>query len=85
MAQSDMSQEIEALKNDMASLREDLGKIATTLGEEAKGHSRAAYDDVRRRADAGIDTVERQIDEHPFTSMAAAFGIGLLIGNLFRR
>jgi ElaB/YqjD/DUF883 family membrane-anchored ribosome-binding protein len=87
---------LDQLRKDMDALRADLGALTETL-RAATGN--LADDAVRRvadgaaRANAAVrngakvvqDTANKNITEHPLTSVAVAFGIGMVIGKLLDR
>jgi ElaB/YqjD/DUF883 family membrane-anchored ribosome-binding protein len=88
--------DISALKDDLRVLAADaasagshgvkavrgrLGDVAGSLNE--KGH--AAYDAARQKAAAAAETAEQKIHDHPFTSVAVAFGVGVLLGAIIGR
>ena len=54
----------------MASIRERLDNIAGSAGTMAR---------------AGAGVVEDTVEDNPFTSLAVAFGLGLLVAFLVRR
>lgn len=58
---------------------------AREYAREAGERAGAAAAKGRARAAQSAQAVENQIEEHPFTSIAVAFGIGLLIGKLMSR
>jgi ElaB/YqjD/DUF883 family membrane-anchored ribosome-binding protein len=80
--------ELDKLRADFADLRTEVERALGRAGakvREARGDAvrmaSDAYEYQRGRADAVADHVR----ERPFTSMLAAFGLGLLIAGLFVR
>ncbi len=80
------------LQAEMAQLREDLAKVTDTLKHMASGEAQAAYGRVRSaaeeaqaRATKTAEAVGNEISDRPFTSVATAFGAGILLGMLFSR
>ncbi|MGN8158551.1 DUF883 family protein [Salinisphaera sp. SWV1] len=83
--------ETDALKKDMDALRKDLRELAEsvrTSGEkryqEGLDQARHGYEDLRREASRRSKEVGAEIEARPFTSIFAAFGIGLVLGKLLR-
>lgn len=88
--------DIGKLREDIATLASSIGAIA---GEQAgatgaKVREGAEYVRTqageaaargRARAEQGAQAVEHQIEEHPFTSVAVAFGLGMVVGRLMSR
>ncbi|WP_423823391.1 hypothetical protein V5738_05420 [Salinisphaera sp. SPP-AMP-43] len=86
------SRETDAIKNDLESLRKDLRELAESV--RASGEKRAhdgldevrhKYADLRTHYDKRSREVGAEIEARPFTSVFAAFGIGLLLGKLLGR
>ena len=87
-----MSQETEALKKDIDQLRRDLGTLADAVKKSTQQRAQAGvesahaqFDDVRKQAELQTEQVGAQIKERPFTSVLAAFGVGILLGKLISR
>lgn len=84
--------ETDALKKDMEALRKDLSELANSVrasGEkryqEGLEQARDKYKDMRVEANRRTQEVGAEIEARPFTSVIAAFGVGLLLGKLFGR
>lgn len=91
-AKSESENTSEELKAEFAKLREDISKITETLqrlsGEQvAGGRERAqqAADRTREQVTRAADSVEEGIQHYPLTSLAAAFGVGFIVGKLLDR
>lgn len=83
--------ETDDIKKDLDSLRKDLHDLAD--GVRASGEkryqdgldqARHAYEDLRTEASKRGKEVGAEIESRPFTSVFAAFGIGLVLGKLLR-
>lgn len=86
------SNETDAIKKDMEALRKDLRELADSVrasGEkryqDGIEQARDKYKDLRTQANRRSKEVGAEIEARPFTSVIAAFGIGLLLGKLFGR
>jgi ElaB/YqjD/DUF883 family membrane-anchored ribosome-binding protein len=88
--------DIGKLREDLASLTKHMRATAEdrlhAAEQTAREYAHEAGERVgeaaargRARAREGANAVENQIEEHPFTSVTMAFGIGLLIGRLMSR
>jgi len=88
--------EMETMRADMKKLTEQLGRTAKAGASAASAEAEAELTRLRGELDrlyqrakdggvASIESIEQQVERHPFTSLAAAFGIGLLLGKLFDR
>ncbi len=92
----DLKKDVEALRDDLDALRGDLGQLLGTLKTKTSNRAETEIDALRRRVErvagdiqsGGRDAaraVGDQIEERPFTSIAMAFAIGLVLGRLFDR
>jgi ElaB/YqjD/DUF883 family membrane-anchored ribosome-binding protein len=88
--------DINRLREDLATLtrhvRETAGEQVSAAGQRAREYADDARERAseaaakgRARAARSAEAVESQIEDHPFTSITVAFGIGLLIGKLMSR
>jgi ElaB/YqjD/DUF883 family membrane-anchored ribosome-binding protein len=84
---------VEDVKDDLTSLRKDVDKLLKALGHDAESFANEALDESRKRVKImaknaqkrgieGLDAAEAQIEANPFTSIATAFGVGLIVGRL---
>jgi len=92
MANQNYSAEIDALKTDIKSLRDDVSSLVNALGEDIEQRGNAArtaageeMKKARERGQHALHEVENSIDRNPLTALATALGIGFLIGALLGR
>ncbi len=86
------SPETDALKKDIEQLRKDLGALTDSVKHRSSEHAQAGidsarerFDEMRREASRHTQDLSGEIEARPFTSILAAFGIGMLLGKLFGR
>jgi ElaB/YqjD/DUF883 family membrane-anchored ribosome-binding protein len=88
--------QLDDLKDDLRALRKDLDKLVRAIGKDAESMGRDTLEDARKRVKElasnarersleGVSAAEAQIEQNPFTSIATAFGVGLVIGRLLHR
>lgn len=95
----ELKNDIAKLRDDFKGLGDDVkkllelktawaGKVGTTIGHEASD----AWADVqkklkiaRSRGEKAVDDVTLQIEDHPWGSILAAAGVGVIIGLLIHR
>lgn len=82
-----VTRELQDIRNDLTLLRKDLSELAQAVRVNLKDESKHlreemfhTFDTVRERGDKIIHNVEHRIEERPFLSVLAAFGVGLLAG-----
>lgn len=84
--------EVERLREDLATLRRDFTSLSRTLremamarGEEGAALMRTYADQARGQAQRYVEGAEDYVVRNPLTSVAAAFGIGYLLGRIMER
>ena len=82
MAARNYEQELDLVKADLSGLRDDIKTLVVSLGQDARERISSATDTAKKYGKKGADAAEHQITEHPFTSVAVTFGVGLLLGRL---
>lgn len=84
-----MEHDLKKLQAELAQLREDVAKVAATLGDavrhgasqafgHGKGRADALHDDLRER----VESITDHIEEKPVASALTSFVIGLVLGVL---
>ncbi|ROO29180.1 hypothetical protein SAOR_03735 [Salinisphaera orenii MK-B5] len=84
--------ESEALRKDIDQLKRDLSALAETYKRSSEQRAQAGidsargkYDELKREANRQTQDLGSEIESRPFTSVLAAFGIGLVLGKLIGR
>lgn len=92
MANRDLNQEMDELKGDLNSLREDISSLVDAMREEGAERGRSAYrraqrykEEARERIDGAQERLGQEIEERPMTSILTAFGVGFTVGMLLDR
>lgn len=96
MANEELNRELTQLKSDISSLRHDLGSLVEAMKSagleqgrqyysEASERAKRAGESIRARADEAYGMIGREVEEHPFASVLAAFGTGFVVGMLLDR
>lgn len=87
---------VDAIQDELANIESEITSLGKSLGGAASAEARAAMSSIRERLDrlagdagtmtrAGVDAVEETIEDNPFTSLAIAFGLGLVVAFMIRR
>ena len=87
---------VDAIQEELASIESEVASLGRSLGGAASAEAKAALSSIRERLDriagdagtmtrAGVDVVEETIEDNPFTSLAIAFGLGLVLAFMIRR
>lgn len=81
----ELRKEFSELKSDVSKLTDTLKKLYGDTATEGRTRARQAAEHSRERARETVGAFEEEIGERPLTSIAAAFGIGFIIGKLLDR
>ena len=96
----DIQEDLEALRDDVTKLTQQLGGILSTKGNQAWSRARSnvegvisdaqdkgmeAVDAVREVGDNVVDAIDESLKRRPYTTLALAVGIGFLFGATWRR
>jgi len=79
------SADLQAVKADLAALRDDMSSLSKTLMRDGKKRARAARDAVEKGLTDASESVEEFVEERPYATMAIAFGAGALLAVLLCR
>jgi len=93
MADKNYESELESVRADLGALRSDVEKLVSVMTATASEKSQEALNAAKegisgiagtaqKSGAEGMAYAETQIEKNPFTSVAAAFGVGLIIGKL---
>lgn len=86
---SELRDELQALKGDVSRLLNTTGEgifDASKNGAEALSDQiKAALNELGETLSEQEDHVEKLISDHPITSLASAFALGVVIGFMLRR
>jgi len=91
MENRDISKEMDKIKSDVASLREDLGSLLEVIKKSGFEQGRDFYDkayerarnagqSVRDRADEAYTAIGKEVGDYPFVSLLTAFATGFVVG-----
>lgn len=74
--------DIDALRQDMATLRHDLSSVLDHVIDDSKEKSRELRDKAKDAGKRAMDATESQIKERPFLSVLMVFVIGMILGKM---
>jgi ElaB/YqjD/DUF883 family membrane-anchored ribosome-binding protein len=84
-----ISDDVADLQDDVSALADELEGTATDAMKRTLRRIEESVSDIYELAaeqgGRGVEALERQIDERPWTSVLVAFGLGCLIGKLTSR
>ncbi len=82
---ANLRDDLDALRKDVSKLTDDVRGIASERVSAARDRARDTAYRARDRGEAVASEVGHRIEERPLTSVAVAFGVGMLIGRLLDR
>lgn len=80
-----IEEEVAKLRSEMSGLTASLRHIAKDAASIASDRMHDQIDRATKEAKAALGATQKTVGEHPFTSIALAVGLGVLIGQLLRR
>jgi ElaB/YqjD/DUF883 family membrane-anchored ribosome-binding protein len=99
-ASGDIQADLQALRDDVTRLAQEIADILAVQGGKAWHHARAGVDEAMADAEDGgrdaadalrevgdnmRDAIDKSLQERPYTTLALALGLGFLLGATWRR
>jgi ElaB/YqjD/DUF883 family membrane-anchored ribosome-binding protein len=99
-ASGDIQADLQALRDDVARLTQQIADIFAAKGDkvwrrarssvdeaiaDAEGRGRDAVDAMREVGDNFFEAIDESLEHRPYTTLAIALGIGFLFGATWRR
>ncbi len=81
----ELKKEFAALQGELSEIGKTVSQLARTATDEGRDRIRAAADQGREQARQTWSAFEKEVEERPMTSLAAALGIGFILGKLLDR
>jgi ElaB/YqjD/DUF883 family membrane-anchored ribosome-binding protein len=83
MNRSDVA-DYETVKEDIAALKHQVGELLAHVKAAATGSAEGLYTDLRREAEAPLNSLAERVQKKPVESVLVAFAIGYVFGRLMR-
>jgi ElaB/YqjD/DUF883 family membrane-anchored ribosome-binding protein len=80
-----MSSDIQALKDDLARLRDDVSNIASMWMSRGRERLQDATGDLQDRFQGSVETVTDWVKQRPIQTILIAGVAGLILGKLLRK
>lgn len=81
----DPAAELQAIKADLAALREDMSSLSKAVLKQGVKAARSARAAVQEQIAEAEESVEEMVKERPISMLAMAFGAGALLAFLLHR
>ncbi len=82
---SDIHKQLQALKDDLLAVKEDMSKVTSTAVRHGRDAANAVKDQASDGIQQGMDTARQCVQERPLTSALVAMSVGLGLGLLLTR
>jgi ElaB/YqjD/DUF883 family membrane-anchored ribosome-binding protein len=82
---TDIHKQLQALKDDLLAVKEDVGKVTSSAVRQGREAAYAAKDQAADGLQQGVDTARQYVQERPLTSALVAMGVGMGLGLLLTR
>ena len=95
-----IQRDLQALRDDLSSLAEQVGEILSSKGNaawrkaktsvdeavsDAQSKGQEALDAMHEVSDRFVAAVDESLEERPYTTLALAAGLGFILGAMWRR
>lgn len=81
----ELQEQLDALRKDFGDLTTTLKDMTTTYAKAGQDRVKDAADSAGRQAKESFNRAQDEVEAHPYTSMAVAFGVGLVLGKILDR
>jgi ElaB/YqjD/DUF883 family membrane-anchored ribosome-binding protein len=81
----ELQEQLDALRKDFAEVASTLKSLTSEYAQQGQDKVKAAAQQAQQQAKESLARAQGEVEAHPYTSMAVAFGIGLVIGKVLDR
>lgn len=81
----ELQEQMDALRKDFSDLTGTLKEMSASYAKDGQARVKDAAEEAQKQVKDSLGRAQSEVEQHPFSSMAVAFGIGLLLGKLLDR
>ncbi len=81
----ELQEQVSALRKDFGDITETLKTLSADYAKEGQAKVRQSAEQAQQHAKQTITRAQQEVEARPYTSMAVAFGAGVVIGKLLDR
>lgn len=81
----ELQEQMDALRKDFAGLTSTLKDMSASYAKDGQARVKSAADEAQKQVKDSLGRAQNEVEQHPFSSMAVSFGVGLLLGKLLDR
>ena len=78
-------EQLDSLRKDFSEVTKTLKDMTRAYAKDSQDQMKEAADQVGKQAKESYNKVQGEVETHPYTSMAVAFGVGLILGKILDR
>lgn len=81
----ELQEQLDALRKDFSEVTKTLKDMTQAYAKESQDRMKGAADEAGKQVKESFTKVQGEVEMHPYTSMAVAFGIGMILGKILDR
>jgi ElaB/YqjD/DUF883 family membrane-anchored ribosome-binding protein len=81
----DLQAQLDTLREDFSELTKTMKTMSADYAKQGQQKVRDGAQQARAQAAQSLDQAKQEVEARPYTSMAVAFGVGLVVGKLLDR
>lgn len=81
----ELQEQVSALRKDFGDITETLKALTSEYAKEGQEKVKNGAEEAKKQAQQTITRAQQEVEARPYTSMAVAFGVGMVIGKLMDR
>lgn len=84
-SEQDLQAQLNALRSDFAELTKTVKTLSTSYAQHGQERLKDTAHRAQEQFKESLGHVQGEVEQHPLSSLAIAFGVGLIIGKLLDR
>jgi ElaB/YqjD/DUF883 family membrane-anchored ribosome-binding protein len=84
-SEQELQDQVNALRKDFSELTKTMKSLSSDYAKQGQDKLKETADRAQQQARDTVHKAQANVETHPYTSMAVAFGVGLVIGKILDR
>lgn len=81
----ELQEQVSALRKDFGDITETLKTLTSDYAKESQARVKNSAEQAQKHAQQSLTRAQQEVEARPYTSMAVAFGVGMVIGKILDR
>lgn len=81
----ELQEQLDTLRKDFADVTSTLKEMSSSYAKQGQARVKDAAGEAQKQVRDSLDRAQSEVEQRPFSSMAVAFGVGLLLGKILDR